>query len=357
MREKIARQRLLLPGFAEHRRSKQLVDISDILDAKPEILDLVQRDLVGSVRADLGRRGLTAEQVLRILVLQRVTGFSFDELEFAVNDSGTYWTFCRLGVQQRLRRSRIHANVHKVRPETIEAINRIVVKGAIDEKVETLERARTDATVTETNIHPPTDSSLLWDTVRVLGRVMEKAAAGFATTAADRRREAKRAYVAVATSANNEEREPHYRKLVELAEAVMADAKRVAAELRVSKKHKKRAAKLAKKLDGVVELGGRVAYQTKRRVFEEKKVPSPRKVVSIFEPHTDVIVKDRHDVHYGHKVTLTTGESGLVLDCVVEKGNPADVTLAVRSINRLKAACLRLPGSVPVAHQRISDPG
>ena len=69
-------------------------------------------------------------------------------------------------------------------------------------------------------------------------------------------------------------------------------------------------------------------------MFDEESVPATEKVVSIFEEHTDIIVKDSRDTHYGHKLCLTTGASGLVLDCVVEEGNPADSTLAVKMIER-----------------------
>jgi IS5 family transposase len=78
----------------------------------------------------------------------------------------------------------------------------------------------------------------------------------------------------------------------------------------------------------------KVIDQTERRVLHGEPVPAQDKIVSIFEPHTDIIRKDRRATYYGHKVTLSTGRSGLVLDVVVEDGNPADSTLAIRSTER-----------------------
>jgi IS5 family transposase len=78
----------------------------------------------------------------------------------------------------------------------------------------------------------------------------------------------------------------------------------------------------------------RVIDQTERRVLRGESVPSAKKVVSLFEPHTDIIVKDRRETYYGHKVTLSTGKSGMVLDLFIEKGNPADSTLTMRSAER-----------------------
>jgi len=84
---------------------------------------------------------------------------------------------------------------------------------------------------------------------------------------------------------------------------------------------------LADEIAGMAGLGERVVDQTRRRVLDGEKVPATDKVVSVFEPHTDIIIKDRRQVLYGHKLLLATGASGMVLHCDVLKGNPADSTL------------------------------
>jgi IS5 family transposase len=91
---------------------------------------------------------------------------------------------------------------------------------------------------------------------------------------------------------------------------------------------------LAARLRHYVGLAGNVISQTERRVLRGEAVPALEKIVSIFEPHTDIIVKDQRETLYGHKICLTAGASGLVTDVVVEHGNPADSTLAVRMIQR-----------------------
>ncbi len=83
--------------------------------------------------------------------------------------------------------------------------------------------------------------------------------------------------------------------------------------------------------------------QTRRRVLEGEQVPASEKLVSLFEPHTDIIVKDRRDTLYGHKVFVTAGASGLILDCVVEAGNPADATMALPMLERQDALYGRPP--------------
>jgi IS5 family transposase len=96
-------------------------------------------------------------------------------------------------------------------------------------------------------------------------------------------------------------------------------------------------------LEHYIGLGRRVLAQTRRRVFYNEQVPAAEKVVSIFEPHTDIIIKDRRETLFGHKLCLTSGASGLILDCQILEGNPADATLAVAMIERLQ----QIYGKVP----------
>src|SRR5207244_4292778 len=91
---------------------------------------------------------------------------------------------------------------------------------------------------------------------------------------------------------------------------------------------------LRAELNHYAKLANKVLDQTRRRIFEGESVPATQKVVSIFEPHTDIIRKDRRDTLYGHKVFLTGGASGLIVDCFVERGNPDDYTKAVKLADR-----------------------
>ncbi len=86
-----------------------------------------------------------------------------------------------------------------------------------------------------------------------------------------------------------------------------------------------------------------VIEQTTRRVLQDESVPAADKLVSLFEAHADVLVKDRRTTYYGHKIFLTTGRSGLILDCAIPKGNPGDVTWAVSLVRRQQ----RLFGQAP----------
>jgi len=104
-----------------------------------------------------------------------------------------------------------------------------------------------------------------------------------------------------------------------------------------------RAQGMAERLKQYIELTYRVIDQTERRVNHDELVPASEKIVSIFEPHTDIIVKDKRETFYGHKVCLTGGSSNLILDCLILEGNPADTDLTTEMFDRQKALYGRYP--------------
>jgi IS5 family transposase len=170
---------------------------------------------------------------------------------------------------------------------------------------------------------------LLWDAVRILTRIMQRAHDKYGTTRTNHKRRAKRRSIAILNAARPEQREALYKDLLKVTRKTVRAAEEAAQELA-----EQGAVVYVAQLDHFLPLAKRVIDQTERRVLHGESVPAVEKVVSLFEPHTDIIRKDRRDTYYGHKVTLSTGRSGLVLDLVVEKGNPADSTLTVRSAER-----------------------
>jgi IS5 family transposase len=165
----------------------------------------------------------------------------------------------------------------------------------------------------------------------------------------DRSAEAKQVNVKIFYGGKGPARDAAYAELMEITTGVCDRAERVVARLRAvrgDRRVRRPAARLAEKIEHFVGLGRRVLDQTRRRVMEQEKVPSSEKVVSIFEPHTDVIVPSERKVVFGHKVCLTVGESALIIDAVVEDGAPADKTLAVRQVRRAKEILGKTPRQV-----------
>jgi IS5 family transposase len=275
---------------------------------------------------------MTAEQVLRALLVKQMAGFSYDQLVFHLADSATYQRFCRLDPGRRTpSKTALKRSFKAITAETLEQINRVLVLEARARKMETGHKVRTDCTVVLAPIHDPTDSSLLWDCVRVLTRLMERANELAPVAYTDHTRRAKRRALGIQHASSKEKRLPLYRDLLKVVTKTMKAAKR--ASERVSATGLPGIV-VRMQIDHYLSLTRRVVDQTERRVLHGESVTAREKLVSIFEPHTDVIVKDRRETLYGHKVCLTAGASGLVLDLVVQNGNPADATLAVDMISR-----------------------
>jgi IS5 family transposase len=327
MRKSLIDQLPLVPAQIDHSHAHELSAISALLDELPQATARVHEDLSwrGKKRVDpsKGRRGMAAEQVLRIGIFKQVTGFSYEELAFHLADSQTYRTFARIGYADRSPdRSTLQKNLKRVKAATWEFINQQIVLQASKLGIERGDKVRTDCTVTETNIHHPTDSSLLWDCVRVLVRLMGTAKEEFGIEFTNHSRRAKRRSMKIANVKTMKERKPLYADLLKVTDKTIDQARRVADELKdVEPGTIMQAVKvdaLADELRRYAVLADQVVSQAERRVLRGESVPANEKILSIFEPHTDIIVKGNRDPEYGHKVCLTTGKSGLVLDLVEE---------------------------------------
>ncbi|TMQ13389.1 MAG: ISNCY family transposase [Deltaproteobacteria bacterium] len=340
MRHSVRDQLPLVPAPFGHEHIRELQAVRAILDAHPEFAKWVQADLLaGGIDPGRGRNGMSGEQVLRALVIKQMNGFSYEDLAFHLADSQSYRAFCLIGFADKPpKKSTLQRNLKQVRAETLERVNRVLVAHAQQQEIEDGQRLRSDATVIKAAIHEPTDSSLLVDCVRVLTRLLREARKYVTLEFTNHLRRAKRRALAIQHAAKAEQRLPLYRDLVKVTEHAVDAAQRSVETL---EQHFPPEAfeqpelhELRTDLNHYVKLTNRVLDQTRRRIFEGESVPATQKVVSIFEPHTDIIRKDRRDTLYGHKVFLTGGASGLIVDCFVERGNPADSTKAVKLAER-----------------------
>jgi transposase, IS5 family len=320
MRRSVRDQLPLVPAPFGHVHVRELAAMRAILDAHPEFARWVQADLLaGGVAADRGRDGMSGDQVLRALVIKQANGFSYEQLAFHLADSQSYRAFCLIGfVDKQPKKSTLQRNIKLVRPETLERVNRSLVHYAQEQRIEDGKRLRSDATVIEAAIHEPTDSRLLVDCVRVLTRHLREAREYVALAYTNHHRRAKRRALAILHAAKAEQRVPLYRDLVKVAENTVESARFAVEKLEnhypAEAFQQPELGALRDALNHFAALADKVLDQTRRRVFDGETVPAPQKVVSIFEPHTDIIRKDRRDTLYGHKVYLTAGASGLIVD-------------------------------------------
>ncbi len=336
MRQERSVQATIFEVFAGHQIGCELKANSDWLDGQRVLVSLVASDLRREGLRQTGRRGLPAETVLRCAILKQQRQLSYEELAFHLEDSASFRAFARLPLAWLPKKSVLHRTISAIRPETWEAVNRALVGEAKQEKLEEGAMVRIDSTVTAALLHEPSDSALLWDAVRVMSRLLRQAAAVPGAPSMrwhDRRRMAKRCATEIQYSRGGQDnRRRLYRKLIVAAHATRA------ALLRAVKQLTGLAGVAAERWRARVQhylpLIGRVLDQSERRVLRGQAVSADEKLVSLFETHADIIVKGARDVQYGHKLNLITGKSGLILDLVIEAGNPADAERFLPMLDR-----------------------
>ncbi len=325
MRQERIIQASLFDGFAQHDIGRELKAVSQRLDAHRGLLGLVASDLRRHGVRETGRQGLPAEAVLRCALLKQYRQLSYEELAFHLEDSASFRAFARLPMGWSPKKSVLHQTISAIAAATWEAINRAVVSSARQEKLEAGVMVRIDSTVTQALMHAPTDSALLWDGVRVMVRLLTQASAlpdAPAIVWRNHRRLAKKRALAIRYSRGKDQKKKLYRDLIGATRATVTALQRAAQRLAACRTIE---AELWRAQVGhYLPLIERIIAQAERRVLAGEAVPASEKLVSLFEPHADIIVKGGRDVHYGHKLNLATGRTGLILDVVIEAGNPAD---------------------------------
>jgi len=325
-----------------------LQQISDFLDRHGELVTAVHRDVSRSLKhARCGRRGLTAEQVLRAFVLMRTKNWDYRELAERVADGFTLRQFTRFDSAPVPRHHAFHRAFVRLQAATLRQINDAIVAAAVQMGLEDVEKLRLDTTVVETDIRYPRDSGLLWDTVRVLSRLVEHigdlapaACAGFPR----RTRRAKRRMQEIGRMRGRAQRarslRRQYRDLITVTTEVIEKAEAVTCTARTVRcTELLDTLKLQALCDAVTQgaaLGRRVIDQSERRVFRGETVPADEKLYSLFEPHTDMIKRGKvyKPVEFGHKVLLVESRMGLITDYQVLDGNPIDSDQLVPSVQR-----------------------
>jgi transposase, IS5 family len=299
--------------------------------------------------AETGRSGLTPQQVLRSLVLMRVKNWNYRELRERIADGCTLRQFADFYCLPVPRHDAFHRGFTRLTPETLKAINDLVVQAAVELGLEDGQKLRVDTTVVQTDIHHPTDNTLLWDVVRVVTRLIGRLATALGRRRIkgfrDRTRSARRRMQKIQRMTSRQRQDQQtatYRELIGIAEGAIESAR---AALRQTRKAcgKDMIADLAiaetrKEIEHFCGLGDRVIDQSRRRVLNGEQVPTVEKLYSIFEPHTDLIKrgKVRSPIEFGHKVFLAESARGLITQYDVLDGNPIDEQHVVISLVRHK---------------------
>src|SRR5216683_606434 len=313
MRQERTVQATIFEVFARHEIGCELKAISQWLDGQRGLVSLVAGDLRRQGVRQTGRRGLSAESVLRCALLKQQRQLSYEELAFHLEDSASFRAFARLPLPWSPQKSVLHQTIGALRAETWEAVNQALLASAQADKLESGAAVRIDSTVSAALMHEPSDSTLLWDAVRVMTRLLRRAAAVPGAPAIgwrDRRRVAKKQARAIDYSRGQDKKRQLYRELIAAAQATRAELQAAAAGLAAiagTAAERWRAA-----VDHYLPLIARIIAQSERRVLSGEAVPAgenPGSGPGLFEPHADIIRKSLPPRRRGAAVRFSTDTS------------------------------------------------
>ena len=337
--------------------------ISKVLEGNPRIIEAIHEDLRSPLKYTVakGKDGrphrFTSDQVLRVLLCQIIEGASLREIVIRIDDSNFLRRFVRIYNGPMMDFTTLDKLKNSIRPETWRRVNQMLAAYAVKNKLITGEKLRLDTTAVETNIHWPRDSWLLWDTYRVLARLINQARELDPNAVGNKRlhcRRAKKLHTKIGRKSGKRKSadllKPLYSDLLDMVGAISEWAGTVRQNLLKGVARQQygflddaMAKALAEELEHFVNLGAKVIDQARRRVLEEQKVPNSEKLFSIFEPHTELLIRGKagKDVEFGHMIQIQQVGEKFITDYEAFENKPIEhqlITPALKSHRKLFGA-------------------
>lgn len=291
----------------------------------------------------VGRDGLTLEQIIRCAIFKQYMRMTYKELARATADSKIGRTFMKTQNGQQYSPQTLQENIAKVSIKALCDIHIAIALYAMERKVDDGKKVRPDSTVIKTNIHHPTNASLLYDCVRVSSKMIKdcKTLLPEFRFRSYQKGSKKLLFKIVSTKGNGakSKRLPLFKKLLkhtsscenQITEALDILGSCVFNDPALERQREKLLQKLEALLPKVQQVRD-VAY---RREILDESVPVADKLFSIFEDHSDCIVKGNRKVIFGHKLNFTVGDSHFIFDCIIKRGNTADTEFFTDTIDNL----------------------
>lgn len=308
--------------------------IDTILEKHPYLIILLKGEIVGKEpENNFGRKDTpTVEQIIRAAIFKEMKGYDYRELAFAQVDSRICEKFVKLDNREPYSFQVFQKYISLISPESLHKLLVEVNKIAIKEGFEDMSKMRIDSTVVKSNIHYPTNNSLVWDCIRVSCELLEKLYTEIEDfNYIDYSKNAKQTYFKINLAKSGDKKIDLFNKqLITFTKVIN----------QVSNVLKKKvgtitAMAIQLQLEELLPVMYQIYDITYRKELQGEQVPNDDKLFSIFERHTDIIVKGSREVQFGHKVNLATGRSNLILDIDTVIGNPSDKGLYRPTIERV----------------------
>lgn len=333
--------------------------ISEILDKNPAMVDWVHKDLCEEEKKlQRNIEGVSSETILRMVVVQKIEGWSFRETIIRIADSQMLRVFCRVYDEGLIDFTTYNKLVNMIQPSTWEKINEILVRYGREKKGIKGEQLRIDTTVVETDTHFPMDYTLLYDSVRKLSALISRVRDIDGRLVGERRAQVNRARrIARDLGYQRRSKKEHkarvrksYVELIELTERTVDWAVEVAEE--IARQRRARGQQLEQELKWLeqdlrmfVERSRKCVDQARRRVLEGEAVPNDDKIFSIFEPHTELIIRGKagKEMEFGHMVEIRQVEKGLITGYKTHPKRPAEAELVLPAVKAHEKTFGKLP--------------
>ena len=316
----------------------ELALIDTILNENPRLYEIVAPDIMElNKNSRVGRQDSpTVEQVVRAALYKEMKKLDYRELEYAQEDSRICGVFIKLEGRSPFSFEVLPKYISRIRSESLRTlmveINRIMMR---EEWIEDGRSLRADSTVVETDIHYPTNNSLIWDCIKTSHRLLKKLEeTGKIKKVRNYQRQGKKNEFKINNTKKKEKREELFKKQLMLFRMSINQVKKVVGEIIVGTDLG--SLSILSELKGLLPKMEKVYEISYRHEVWGESVPNSEKIFSIYEDHTDIIVKGSREVVFGHKVNLATGRSNLILDCEITDGNPKDSTLYEGVLERVR---------------------
>ena len=324
--------------------------IDSLLEEHPELIMILKDDIVGNEKhSNFGRKDTpTVEQIVRAAIFKELKGLDYRELEYAQLDSNICAEFIKLDFRRPFSFQMFQKYISRISETSLHKLLLEINKIAISAGFEDIKKIRTDTTVVETDIHYPTNNSLVWDCIEKSHQLLKMLNDEIGTK--DYRsyiKTAKKTYFRINNTKCEDKRTEFFKK------QLITFTKTINNVSNAIKKKSRSINELAiqMSLEELLPLMKQVYEMTYRKEILKQQVPNNEKIFSIYELHTDINVKGSREVLFGHKVSLASGTSNLILDCEVLRGNPSDKELYKPTIDRIIRNYNKIPRDV------VSDGG
>jgi len=318
-----------------------------ILEKNPKLIKMLEKDITqGQPYSTMGRQDSpSVEQVVRAAIYKEMKHLNYRDLEYAQEDSKICEQFVKIDPSNPYSFQAWQKYISRISEEKLEKFMVEINRIAIGEGLEDIQEFRQDTTVVETDIHYPTNNSLVWDCIKESERLLKHLKDEIEDFSYDEYKvKAKKIYFKINVERNEEKRVKLFLKqlktFIECINQVSNIVKKKSA-YEVSIK----AIGFISALESLLPIMVKIYRMTERKEILKEKVPVQEKIFSIYEQHTDIIVKGQREVQFGHKINLGSGKSNLILTCEILEGNPKDSELYQGTIEKLIKDYDIIPGS------------